>query len=145
VAAVSERKGEPPLGKNLVGAHQPFDGSLDGRSPGRVEPEELGNRGNVVLPAEPDQREPVAHQKAVAQVGGRHRVAAPGGTPVEITHHRLATPVGDLHQGGTVAPPRIDRAQDVEIGRVLHPAVLAPGRLVQIDDPCISRVGRIER
>ena len=145
VTTVSEGQGDLPLGENLVGTYQSLDGALDGGGADRIEPQQLGVRGHVVLPADPHQRESAPHEEAVAEIGGGHRVTAPGGTPIEIAHHRLATPVGDLHQNSAVAPPGIYGSQDVEIGRILHPAILPPGCLVEIDHPGVARVVRVER
>src|SRR5262249_9175460 len=89
----------------------------------RVQSEQSIPRRNVKLPSDPNQREPLPHQEAIAKLGvanGSGRTAR----VVEERDQRLSAAVGDLNQGGSIASIRLFRSEDVQIGGKLYLATL---------------------
>src|SRR5207247_3289662 len=97
----------------------------------------------IALPAGPDDGVTLAHKKTVAGVF-QSRWVVIFRSVVEKHEDALAAPVGRVVKDLAVAATQIDRLQDEDVGRILHPASGIFRRLVQIDDHLIKRASRIE-
>src|SRR5262249_23037614 len=104
----------------------------------RVQSEQSISRRNVKLPSDPNQREPLPHQEAIAKLGvanGSGRTAR----VVEERDQRLSAAVGDLNQGGSIASIRLFRSEDVQIGGKLYLATLTARSFVKVyDNPVVG-------
>ena len=99
---------------------------------------------HVKLPADPDEREPLPQQKAVAKVGRRRGIGGEAAA-VEEAERRLSAPVADVDEHDAAAPGGVLRPKQHEGGRGLHEAVSAPRRALEVDDAGVRRVPGIER
>ena len=99
-------------------------------------------RGDLAAPAAPEDRVAVAHEKPVAGVGRGRGVIAP--CLVERPEGQLVAPVVHVVEQSPVAPPGIDRRKQKEIAPELDlAAVVARGQL-EVIDPRVGRVVRID-
>ncbi len=107
----------------------------------RVEAQQSFGVAGVELPAEPDQREALTHQEAVAEVRllGRIDRAA---SLIEQGKHALAAAVRDLHQQRPVALRRILRTEHVEVRGEGDLSPLVGCGSADIDDRAVESVVR---
>ena len=101
-------------------------------------PHRTGAFGYVPLPSHPEQREALAHERAVAELRFFCRVGRPGRL-LKGLQQRLATAVADLIEQPAVAPAGIDRLQHVEIGARLDLAARVARRQLEVDNLAVSR------
>ena len=95
---------------------------------------------HVALPAAPHHREAAPHQKAVA---GMLRVPAVRRT-VEPRHDRLVAAIGHVVDEAPVAAIEIERLQDPKVAAILDIALRVARGPIEVDDPGIQRMCRIE-
>ena len=95
---------------------------------------------HVTLPAAPHQREAAPHQKAAA---GMLRVS-PVRRAVEPRHDRLVAAIGHVEDETAVAAIEIERLQDPEVALILDVALSVARGPIEVDDPGIQGVRRIE-
>ena len=140
---VGERGVSGRLPHDDLAAHEPPDG-LSVRRGGRgEEAHEAFPERRIELPSEPQQRESLAQEEAVAHVGQAHRIEAPLG-PVEVSQHALAAAVGDLVDHGAVAARDLLGLDQEEVRRELHSAPgVARGQVDVRDDP-VGGVGGVD-
>src|SRR6516165_6744922 len=100
----------------------------------------IGARRHVTLPAAPYEGEAAPHQKAVAGMLG---VPALGRT-VEPRHDRLVAAIGHVVDEAPIATIEIERLQDPEVALILDEALRVARGPIEVDDPDIQRMGRIE-
>ena len=145
VVAVGERVVIGSAADHEVGPHQPLDGGAVrvGRDR-RVHPHaERVVVGDVPLPAQPEEREPVPHQEPVAEVRLGRGGEAPLGH-VEVAEHPLAPAVVDLVQQGAPALFHDLGADQVEVGGHLHLPVGVPRCEGDVGDDPVGVVFGIE-
>jgi hypothetical protein len=94
----------------------------------------------VALPAAPHHRESVSHQKAVAGMLGVPAVRR----PVEPRHDRLVAAIGHVVDETAVAASEIERLQDPEVAAILDIAPRVARGPIEVDDPGIQGICRIE-
>ena len=90
-----------------------------------------------------DQREALIHQEAVARAARRRGVVA-WAAVVEGAHGERAAAIGQVHEDAVIALRQIDRANDLEVGRVAHRAVRIARRELDIDDDGVLWVVRVD-
>ena len=95
---------------------------------------------HVALPAAPHHREAAPHQKAVAGMLGVPAVRR----PVEPRHDRLVAAIGHVVDEAPVAAIEIERLQDPEVALILDIAVRVARGPIEVDDPGIQGMCRIE-
>ena len=145
VVAVGQRVVVDSGPDHEVGPHQSLDGGAVrvGRDR-RVHPHpQRVVVGNVPLPAQPEQRESVAHEEPVAEVRLGRRSEAPLGH-VEVAEHPLPPTVVHLVQQGAPALLHHLRADQVEVGGHLHLPVGVPRRERDVRDDPVRVVFGIE-
>jgi hypothetical protein len=99
---------------------------------------------DVPLPSHPEQREALAHERAVAELGVRRGIGR-SARLLEGRQQRLAPAIADLVEEPPVAPRGVDWLQHVEVRAGLHLARGIPWGECEVDDAGVSRVVRIER
>ena len=130
------------LGHDEVAAHEPANrAAVLGRGR-RIDADQTLPLRHVELPADPQQREALAHQEAVAHLGGRGRIEA-AARVVEESEHAFAAAIGDLIEHRAVAAPDRLRLDHVEVGRELDLARRVSRRLVEIGHDAVRRQRRI--
>src|SRR6516225_1938192 len=100
----------------------------------------IGARRHVTLPAAPYEGEAAPHQKAVAGMLG---VPALGRT-VEPRHDRLVAAIGHVVDEAPIATIEIERLQDPEVALILDEALRVARGPIEVDDPDIQGMCRIE-
>src|SRR5262245_12910892 len=109
---MAQRCGKSSNGKYEVRAYRASNDASGLGCDGGVESEEIVARRNVKLPADPDEREPLAHQEAIAKL----RVIARGGRAarvVEERDQRFAAAIWNLHQRRPIASIRLFWSKDI--------------------------------
>jgi hypothetical protein len=95
-------------------------------------------RQNVAVPAAPENRVSVTHEKPVASIGQRGWiVAAP---VVECSQKQLVAPVVHAEEEPSVAASGIDRLKQEEVGPDLDIAASVTWSQLEVDDPPVGRV-----
>ena len=124
-----------------VASDQTGDGVIGTPGDCRVDTHVSWPVGRIQLPAQPHERESLAHEEPVSEIlTGLGSPGVPG--QVEKTDHGLSAPVGDLVENGAVASLHLHRFQEHEIGGELHLALIVAGRLQDVgDDPVGSQIG----
>src|SRR5215470_13625792 len=100
----------------------------------------IGAGRHVTLPAAPHHGESAPHQKAVA---GMLRVSTLWRT-VEPRHDRLVAAIGHVVDEAPIAAIEIERLQDPEVALILDEAQRVPCGPVEVEDPDIQGMCRIE-
>src|SRR5262249_1542823 len=100
----------------------------------------IGAWRHVTLPAAPHEGEAAPHQKPVA---GMLRVSTLRRT-VEPRHDRLVAAIGHVVDKAPIAAIEIDRLQDPEVSLILDEAQRVARGSIEIDDPHIQGMRRIE-
>ncbi len=98
---------------------------------------------HVELPADPDEREALAHQKSVAQVCVGRRVG--GAAAIEPAEHELTPAIENFDERNIVRVGRILGTKDVQIGLKLDAPGRIYGRLADVGNHAIARIFRIDR
>jgi hypothetical protein len=101
------------------------------------------SRRDVELPPDHHQRVSLAHQIAVAEIGGRHRIDR-ARRAIESCQESDASSVDHLEQQDTVASCRIHRSQDHKVGCEVNTTVSCPVGTIEIDDAPVLRIEGIE-
>jgi hypothetical protein len=96
--------------------------------------------GHIALPAAPHQREAAPHQKAVAGMLGVPAVQR----PVEPRHDRLVSTIGHVVDEAPVAAIEVEGLQDPKVAPILDVASRIARDPIEIDDPGIQGMHRIE-
>src|SRR5262245_50046776 len=112
---MAERGAEVSLGKDEIRSYPAGDRlAVVGRH-GRIKPQKSLAVRHVELPAKPDQREALPHQKSVPHLvlGRKIPTAAP---VIEEPNHPFAAAVRNLEQRGAVATVQILWPEDKKIG-----------------------------
>ena len=97
----------------------------------------------IELPADPEQREALRHQEAVAHLCVGGRIEAAGCLVVE-REHPFAAAVRDLVQHRAVPALDLFRLEQKEVRRELHAPSGIPWCLVDVGDDLVRRQGRID-
>jgi hypothetical protein len=100
----------------------------------------IGARRHVTLPAAPHHGEAVPHQKAVASMLGVSTFRR----TVESRHDRLVAAIGHVAYEAPIAAIEIERLQDPEVALILDIAVRVARGRIEVDDPDILGMCRIE-
>src|SRR3990172_11674775 len=100
-------------------------------------------RHQIALPAAPDDRVALAHEKAIAGVFDRARVVALGRI-VEKRDDSLVAAVGRVEENLTVAARHVHGLQNTKIAGVLDAPAAVARRFAEIDDDFIKPVFRID-
>ena len=100
--------------------------------------------GHVPLPSHPEQREALAHQRAVAELRRGRRIRGVRGV-LEHRQNPLGAAIAGFVEQAAVAARRIDRLQEIEVRRELDEPLRVLRREMQIDDAPILRQRGIER
>ena len=143
VAPVRERAVVGELVDDHLAPHQPRDRIPAVGGHRRVQPHLAIADRHVELPAEPEQREAVLEQEAVAHLRRRPRVAAAGGV-VEVAEHPLPAAVRHLVEDGAVAAPGVLRLQQEEVRPELHHPALVARREVDVAHDPVGRVRGVD-
>ena len=133
---------EGRLTNHEVASYQPFDGLTTVRGYRHVGPHQARLLGHVELPPDIEQREPLAHEKTVAEIRLGARVVGCGGN-VEVPEYPLAAAIHDVEQDRAVARSDVLRFQQVEVGRKLDAARCIERRVVDVADDPVGAVLRI--
>src|SRR5215471_16962368 len=97
-----------------------------------------GGRRHIVLPAAPDHRVALAHQKAIARLQTADRT-------VKIREYRGIAPIDDVQEQPLVPTLECYRLEDADICRVMHQAMGIPWGTLQISDPGVAGMMRVDR
>ena len=100
----------------------------------------IGARRHVTLPAAPHHGEASPHQKPVAGMLGVSTVRR----TVEPRHDRLVAAIGHVVYEAPIAAIEIERLQDPEVALILNVAVRVARGPIEVDDPDIQGMCRIE-
>jgi hypothetical protein len=109
---------------------------------GDPDPHQSVALGHVVLPAAPDDRKAMAHQKPVASIGWHRRIDWPR-HPVEARQCQAVAAVRHIEKQAMIAARRVLRREDADIGREMHQAVAVALGHIDIGDGAVRRVPRI--
>ena len=126
---------------NDVAAHETGDRRATERRNRHRHPHAAGR--HVPLPAHPEQREALRHERPVAELRlGRRVVGA--SRLLEHGEDALRAAIAGLVEQPAVAARRIDRLQQVEIRRGLDQPARVDGGEREIDDALVARRLRVE-
>src|ERR1700731_1689114 len=123
------------LGDELLPYH-----AGDTRDDRKARSQAIGARRPAPLPAAPPHGEAARHQKAVAGMLGVSTVRR----TVEPRHDRLVAAIGHVVYEAPIAASEIERLQDPEVALILNVAVRVARGPIEVDDPDIQGMCRIE-
>ena len=141
VIAIGERRVERHLRDNHLAADDAHDRLAVVCGDGRIDADEALALRRIELPADPEQREALLHQEAVAHLCFGRRIEAARRLVVEA-EHPFAAAVRDLVQHGAVAAFDLFRLDQKEVRRELHAPARVSRRLVDVGDDLVRREGR---
>ena len=110
---------------------------------GRVQPHQAVAVWNAELPPDPDKRETMLHEEAVAEISFRRGVGNLRPT-VDVLNDVLPAAIEHIEQGGAVATRRLLRRQHIEIRPEFHEPPCIAGRLLDVDDGPVVRISGID-
>ena len=144
VVAVAERQGRDALVHGPVAAHRALDRAGAVGRDRHIEAQGAVAERHVELPAHPDERQPEAQRKRVAEVVRGRRVRSPRRAR-EVRQHGLAPTVGDLEKRDRAVTRHRLRAQDHEVRGCGDAAARVLRRAREVHDGRVGGVGRVER
>ena len=112
--------------------------------PGAFEPHQAAAVGKVKLPADPQQRVTLLHQKTVAQIKRRVQIERRR-RPVESVEHVLTAAVENIKQRDGLPCEFILWGKHEEIGHQSHTPGGIAWSIVEIGDRLVAAIVRIER
>ncbi len=144
VIAIRERVIGFLLRDNEITPHESLDRlAVVGRRR-RVHADEAGALRDVELPADPQQREALIHQKPVAHLGRGRGIGASSGV-IEEAEHAFAAAVGHFVEHGAVAALHSFRLDEKEVRRELDLAARVARGLVEVGHDLVRGQRRIDR
>src|SRR5215472_5092857 len=123
------------LGDELL-PHHASDTGDDRKARGQA----IGARRHVTLPAAPHHGEAAPHQKPVAGMLGVSTIRR----TIEPWHDRLVAAIGHVVYEAPIAAIEIEWLQDPEVALILDVAVRVARGPIEVDDPDIQGMCRIE-
>ena len=142
MATVAQRMRIHLLGDENIASHQTLDRLARVRGHGRMDTQQAVPWRHIMLPADPQQRETLLQQEAVAVELRRQRVARRGGA-VEPAERRDAAPVDDVEEHGAIARGNVLRLDQDEIRRKFHQAGAVGRSVVDIGDDAVGGIRRV--
>ena len=140
----------PPIGKaggvasragNEIAAHESRDRPAVVGRDGHLHPHPAFRY--VPLPAHPGEREPLIHQRGVAELGGSRRIRRRGRL-LEGRQDALGAAVSGFVEQSAVSAQRIDGLEQEEIGAELDASAPVARGQREIDNPPVLRQIRIQ-
>lgn len=99
---------------------------------------------HVGLPAVPDHRIALVHQEPGSDLRCQSGIVRVRAAVYPVAHGALPAPIEDVVEDATVSPCRIDRLEDLDVHPVLDSAPLVAGCPLQVHDPGVAGVRRVE-